>query len=237
MAPFRWTNCHADRSASSHSKTIRSYFANVAAIAMKSLERQIEALEHSREAYAAFESADQQVVLAQTKMAFALSIQSIWERQLRNYLADCAVELRPNDGLAQKVEHAHWDTLRKLFLNLRGISIKEFPSYNELDTLQLLGNACRHGDGPSAVKLAEKCPEFWASLPRRRRSAAVRAATQTVGSMVIPIGRLEGLSEAVAVFWEDVGYIYDESIQKKHPSLVARPKLERKRRKWRPQAR
>ena len=48
----------------------------------------------------AFAQADMEDVLKETKMAFSLSIQSIWERQLRGYLRGCAEELRPGDGLA-----------------------------------------------------------------------------------------------------------------------------------------
>ena len=57
-----------------------------------------------------------------------------------------------------------------------------------------------------------------------------------VALMDVPIERLRAFVEAVATFWDDAEYIYNESIERKHPSLEARLARERTERNWRPQA-
>ena len=54
--------------------------------------------------------------------------------------------------------------------------------------------------------------------------------------MNVPEQDMRGLVEAVAQFWEDTGYIYNESLRSKDPYLVARLERERATRAWIPQA-
>ena len=50
--------------------------------------------------------------------------------------------------------------------------------------------------------------------------------------MDIPIEALREFVAAIASFWRDIGYIYNESIERKHPSLEARLAQERVERQW-----
>ena len=104
-------------------------------------------------------------MLRESKLAFGLAIQSIWERQLRVYLRGCAGELRPREPIGAKIERASWKDLGKCFRDLRGIDLEAFPSFDILDILQHLGNACRHGEGDSAAELARRCPDLWPTMP------------------------------------------------------------------------
>lgn len=52
----------------------------------------------------------------------------------------------------------------------------------------------------------------------------------------IHIVRLSDFVSAIAAFWVDTTYIYNESIVRKHPGLEARLVEERKTRTWRPAA-
>lgn len=190
-----------------------------------------------------FAKNDMVVVLSEAKMAFALSVQSIWERQLRCYLRGCARELHLEDAVDASVEKADWEKLCKLFHKLRGIKLQDFPSYETLDTLQQLGNACRHGDGRSASVLWRRCPDLWPPvsppLPLEFEPlppALPSLAPPPVSAMDISIEYLRGFVHAIAVFWRDTEYIYNESIVFKHPSLEARLVKERAQRQWRPQA-
>ena len=165
MKVFRWKNCYADVATSQHGVTVQSFFDDVIVPAIRALEKKIAALGLSDNPGDTFAHADMEDVLQETKMAFGLSIQSIWERQLRGYLRGCAEELRPRDGLAAQVAKGSWEKLCALFLELRGIRFDAFPSFAELEHSHLLGNVCRHGDGPSAVELAKRCPELWRVCP------------------------------------------------------------------------
>jgi hypothetical protein len=103
-----------------------------------------------------------------------------------------------------------------------------------LDVLHLLGNACRHGDGPSARKLAAKQPGFWPRRDLAGRRISQSMSIRSVSGMEISLHQLQAFGDAIASFWDDQEYIYNESIRVKHPSLVARLRRERLSRKWRP---
>lgn len=237
MNAFRWKNCHADVAASKHGITVRSFFDDVVVPAIQTLEDKIVALGRSDDPGDAFAQSDAEDVLQATKLAFALSIQSIWERQLRGYLRGCAKELRPNDNLATKAERGDWNRLCELFLKLRGIGLEAFPSFADLDTLHLLGNACRHGDGPSAIELATRCPDLWRTYsPMPFDDVSHKVAHPPVALMDVSMDRLQAFVVAIVTFWDDAEYIYNESIERKHPSLQARLARERAERSWRPQA-
>ncbi|MBN9515879.1 MAG: hypothetical protein KIT25_02530 [Enhydrobacter sp.] len=237
MKVFRWKNCYADVAASKHGVTVRSFFDDVIAPAIRALEEKIAALGRSDSPGDAFAQADTGDVLKETKMAFGLAIQSIWERQLRSYLRGCVEELAPGEGMVAQVTKGHWARLYELFLELRGIRLDAFPSFAELDTFQLLGNACRHGDGPSAVALAARCPELWRVYPPGPfEDQPPDPEPPPVALMDVPVERLRAFVEAIATFWDDAEYIYNESIERKHPSLETKLARERTERSWRPQA-
>ena len=99
MTPFRWKNCYADIASAKHDLTIRSFLDDVILPAIRALETRIEELGRSKAPAACFEQSDMEDVLAETKLAFCLAIQSVWERQLRAYLRGCAEELRSNQGI------------------------------------------------------------------------------------------------------------------------------------------
>jgi hypothetical protein len=184
-----------------------------------------------------FAQADMQDVLREAKMAFALSIQSIWERQLRAYLVGCAQALQPSTFPEGKVERSNWKELRGLFRDLRGIELESFPSFDELDILQHLGNACRHGDGGSAVELSRRCADLWQPIPSLPPEfGPAPSGPPPVASMDISAARLRGFVEAIATFWMDTEYIYNESIERKHENLEAHLVRERGVRTWFPPA-
>lgn len=54
--------------------------------------------------------------------------------------------------------------------------------------------------------------------------------------MKIPVERLGRFVSAIAGFWRDTEYIYNESISRKHESLERRLAEERLTRAWLPQA-
>jgi hypothetical protein len=235
MTPFRWANCNADVRTFKHGMTIRAYLDDVIVHSIDTLEQRIRELEASDDPIDMFTRSDTLDVLRETKIAFALSVQSIWERQLRTYLAGCARELRPDDNLQCKVEEASWDKLQKMFRQLRGLGLDCFPSFPLLDTLQHLGNACRHGDGNSATRLQQTCPDFWKPLPSILGSfEATVGVRRLVSSMDISSEQLRQFAEAIAQFWDDTKYKYNESIEKKHPSLEAELVIERQKRHWLP---
>jgi hypothetical protein len=236
MTPFRWQNCHADVAAARHDRTIQAFLDDVILPAIQKVETRIAELGQSDEPAACFEQSDMQDLLAETKLAFCLAIQSVWERQLRAYLSSCGEELLPGKGVGARVEKANWLDLCAHFRELRCIRLEAFPSFNELDTLHHLGNACRHGDGTSAALLTQRCPDWWPVYSQRPTARTKWPTRQTVATMSVPVKRIEVFVTAIVRFWEDVSYIYHESIVQKHESLERRLSRERIERTWRPTA-
>lgn len=196
---------------------------------LAALDSRIARLGQSNDGGAPFELADVEDVLRETKRAYALALQAIWERQLRAYLLGCACELTPSEFSVANFEKADWSKLQTYFARLRGIELKAFPSFGELDTLQHLGNACRHGDGKSGQELTRRCPDLWTSETR-----AIVGGTWTVTAMNIPVERLRDFGDAVIAFWKDAEFIYCESLKSKSPTLEARLAKERHTRRWLP---
>jgi hypothetical protein len=242
MTPFRWKNCHADVLTYKHSITVESYFNDVIMPALATLDEKIAMLEDSREPSAAFAYDDMKDILRESKLAFCLAIQSIWERQLRAYLRGCANELRQGDAIGARIDRADWKELCQCFRELRNIDLNAFPSFDSLDVLQHLGNACRHGNGNSATELARRCPDLWPDIsslppmPHMPPGSPSIELPRTVDRMDIPVARLRSLVGAIAQFWRDAEYIYNESIERKAPHLEARLAKERITRSWVPQA-
>lgn len=237
MTPFRWRNCMADVHAYRHDYTVQAYVDDVVAPAVATLEAKIEELGRSDWGPAPFAQADLKNMLRETMLAFGLSIQSIWERQIRTYLIGCASELRPGEPVAAKLEKADWPELCKWFRKLRGINLEAFPSFPMLDTLQLLGNACRHGDGKSSIELALRHPELWPVIPPLPKGFGVSPPLPpSVSRMEVSVDWLRDFAKAIAAFWRDAEYIYNESIERKDPHLEARLVRDRGERTWLPQA-
>ncbi|KAA9384122.1 hypothetical protein [Neorhizobium galegae] len=234
MNVFRWQNCYADVQTYRHGRTIQTYLEDVIVPALETLDRKTDELEARGGAWAAFAKPDMQFVIRETKLAFSLAIQSIWERQLRAYLLGCAKELCPTEDLQSKIERADWEKLQKLFFRLRGIELCVFPSFGVLDILQNLGSAARHGDGGSAVKLIHQCPDLWEHLPAQVFEDEAPLVYRTVAMIDVPVDRLKDFAKAVAVFWEDSEYIYNESIERKDPQLEEKLARERLTRQWIP---
>ena len=225
--PLRWKNCFADVLTSKYGPMTTSFLRHVIEPSLVVLNEQITAWKASDDPAAAFLVADTEDLLHATTMAFCLSIQALWERQLRTYLAGCARNLRSDETLAKKAMTAHWEELDELFKGLRGISLSEFDQYPDLDYLQVIGNACRHGDGPSLRRLSKMHPELWprpeiVPSPFLPNEAPPASMSPTIEQMAISRDHLHQFVSAIVAFWDETEYIYCESIERKHPSLEAR---------------
>ena len=224
--PFRWKNCHADVVSSGYGRMAQAFLKNVVEPSLEALDAEIDEWSRSDDPAALFAQADTEELLRATTMAFCLSIQSMWERQIRTYLRKCAEELRPDSTFAKKAMNERWEKIDKLFLDLRGISLTAFEAHGDLDLLHLLGNACRHGDGPSARALWNRRPDLWPHrfTPSPTFEVVRQAANepQSIEAVVIPRDLVRSFANAIASFWDEAEYIYLESIERKHETVEAK---------------
>lgn len=219
-----WKHLDADVQAWSNQLTSRAFMADIVEPALALLETKIDTLSRSDDAGDAFRCADTREIQRATAMAFCLSIQSIWERQIRSYLTAC---IRQTTGDAAKIAKTNEGKWEDIFLGVRGIGPATFKCYPELQTMQKLANVCRHGDGRSANDLWKSNKEFWPvepslppfpGMPAIFRDPDVAPRSELT---VIPLARLRAFSEAIFDFWEEVRYLSLGSIIDKHPTLIA----------------
>ncbi len=199
---------------------------------LDALDAQVKHWQESEDPVSHFMLSDLSELIYKTRMAFCLSIQSLWEQQIRTYLAGCQQELGinpfpvSNRGGANSVQTVYWgDELNAVFERLRDIALPSFASFESLDLLMLVGNVCRHGDGNSSEKLWRIRPDLWPDYHEPGNEFLRSTLTDQappVQSLEITREMLEDFVDKICLFWEDIDYIYEESIERKHPSLEAR---------------
>jgi hypothetical protein len=213
---FKWRNCFADVICARFDAIAVAYWEKVALPALHHAETEVAFWANNDEGGAVFvhsEVVDQQLV---TASAMCLSLQSIWERQLRAYLLSCVGST--DTKLRHDLQHVDWGRLQILFHQLRGLPFRAFLSFPDLDLLAQLGNVCRHGEGRAANALWRSHPELWPSSARSANSDVPPPIEQ----MQISKELLARLVTAIAEFWQMVGYLYNESIDAKHWSLESK---------------
>lgn len=158
-------------------------------------------------------------LIYKTSMAFCLSIQSLWEQQIRGYLKEC-VQCKKLNYTIDKIENATWGrNLDDHFFKIRCMQLSSFDSYPSLHLLQLLGNACRHGDGNSARRLWNDYPDLWPSQEFYPFIDPAAPTPPSIQYVHISHSLLTEFVTAIVWFWEDIEYGHGESIAKKHWTL------------------
>ena len=224
---FTWKNCFADVQSSRYGEIARDFLTLVVNPSLDTLDSEIQRWKDTGEMVSHLMVFDLTELVGKTRMAFCLSIQSLWEQQIRNYLSGCIKELNIDPFPvsqrrgANTVHSVLWgDELNAVFERLRGIALPSFESYQTLDLLQMVGNVCRHGDGLSSRRLWEAHPDLWPLYGLSEWDDP--SVPPSVQSMQIPRELLTTFVEAIELFWCDTDYIYNESIKGKSPSLEAR---------------
>ncbi|WP_306553382.1 hypothetical protein [Acidovorax sp.] len=219
----RWKNSMADIYAWRNRAVVQDFLQDVVQPSFVALQARIDRLQVEAETdqSVGFLISDVEELRIETSQAFCLAVQSIWERQLRTYVAGCADVLeeqqRP-DHVAQ-ARHVKWSNVEEAFFRVRGIRLNQMPGYPELSLLHVLGNACRHGPGPSMDRLRENHPELWPGSSPGNVYGGI--------GPVVPVDLLERFCEAIQAFWDEAEYIYCESITAKHSTLERRLQQER----------
>lgn len=128
------------------------------------------------------------------RRAFALTIGALFERQLRCWL----LEKMPSVG--KEIERETWPRL--VVWTKTAVGAVTIPELADLETLWLVSNAVRHGNGRAATKLLKSVPVFW---DWARTEPKLKWKSDLVGNMRINDRELEKYVIAVLKFWHRAG--------------------------------
>ncbi len=207
MLEKKWQGSVADVYSHKFGSVARDFFLCVVEPSLTALNLKSQQLNISEEPAAIFFRNDNIELTNKTSMAFCLSIQSLWEQQIRRYLTDCVRYLKLDESILE-IEKATWGTaLDEVFYRIRGIPLLSFDSYATFCLLQMLANACRHGDGRSARNLWKAHPELW---PKQEFYPFLEHTISPPSIQYVQITRelLSEFTDAIFWFWEDIKYEY-----------------------------
>ncbi|WP_295929816.1 hypothetical protein [uncultured Xanthomonas sp.] len=176
---------------------------------------------------------------------FLLTTQSMHERALRGLILEMAKRKKYPENEYIKILKSVWSgdrkpTLQEYFTTLFEAPIQWFGDYDELDLLQILGSAIRHGDGASARKLHQICPSLWNSwlapgtrLPTGQVVRGDAPSRPSFDSITLHRAILEQMFMAVFSFWEDIEFVRINSFSHQNSATEKSMKLLRTKREQR----
>lgn len=198
-----------------HAYSLELFRDRVIRPSLKALDNEINAQRGKNEPSADFFAEDLGELFQKSVEGYLLTIQSMLERGIRGMLILRDNKLCNGENVA-KLERARWgeasQDLQGHFKRLMEIPLDSFDMYADLDVLQNLGNAIRHGDGNSARRLYEKCPSLWPIwLPPGVevdvgpfRFTNDGPSHPEFSSITLPEEVLEQMIQSVLWFWEDI---------------------------------
>lgn len=214
----RWRNLQADVYVSFHRNLITDFYEQTIVPVFAEWQRQRAKYEADNSALADFLLVDLDALEIESARALCLSLQSLWERQLRQYLEKCELELKIKNPVSTSTK---WQQVRAAFEKYRHIELQEFSSFALLEELHLVGNVFRHGPGSSLKQLKENYPHLWSAHRGGLKHLTLQSnhSLETNELPVVSLSQLHRYTLAVVDFWNDCQYIHNQSLETKTPIL------------------
>lgn len=217
----------------SHERSLHLFKESVVHPSLQSLSSAIDANSRDEDPTAVFLVDDLANLFQATVESYLLAVQSMWERGLRDLLVTREKQLQTGIKIAD-LQRAKWsgkgDSLQMRFEHLIGLPMSAFDSYADLDFLQHLGNAIRHGDGSSAEKIHSLSPSLWFNW--LGPGEVLHSGPYTIvvpkdapkhpsfNEVTLEQQLLEQMIQSVTNFWKDLEYIRCNSFRNKSVSTI-----------------
>ena len=203
--PYKWKHSVADAIANRNGTAVEEYLTWVVMPSLAAMEQRRRELVTSDDPNSVFSRHDHVQLIERAYKTFCLAIHSMYEQQLRAYLATSLGAATIGGVTLKKIEKGTWgDELNKLFIKVRGVALDSFDSYPVLTELQMLANACRHGEGDSARKLHSAHPELWPSIKQFCWEDVLSAMPPSFLCVKINLGHLSRYVATISLFWLDM---------------------------------
>jgi len=220
-------------SPTSHVRALQLFRDSVVRPSLQEIDREIEENARSDDPASVFYESDLADLFQATVESYLLSVQSMWERGLRKLLVSrerCLFGREEVNVLRRAIWSREARSLQFHFERLLGFPMAALDSYEDLDLLQNLGNAIRHGDGPSAERVHKLAPSLWWNwiAPGETLQAGPLTITAPDDAPkhpsfdIVSLGEsvLEQMMQSVCDFWQDLEYVRCNSFRNKHESTV-----------------
>lgn len=202
---YKWKHSVADAIANRNGTAVEEYLTWVVEPSLSAMEQKRKELVASGDPNSVFSLHDHVQLIERAYKTFCLAIHSMYEQQLRAYLTTSSGAATIDGVTPKRIEKGTWgDELNKLFLKVRGVALDSFDSYPILTELQMLANACRHGEGDSARKLHSAHPELWPSIKQFRWEDVLPVMPPAFLCVKLNQGHLSRYVAAISLFWLDM---------------------------------
>jgi len=233
---FSWLDHESIGHPEGHAHSLELFRDSVVRPSLLAIDREIEEVDRSDEPAAEFFRGDLEDLFQATVEGYVLVVQSMWERALRSLLIAREKMLYEGSQRAA-LEQASWSgakgpNLQQHFERLLGVPIAAFDSFEDLDLLQNLGSAIRHGDGAAARKVHERAPSLWWNWlppgesfdagPFRVTVPADWPKHPSFGKVSLTEAVLEQMIQSVKEFWVDLECMRCNSFKRKSESVQRR---------------
>lgn len=217
----------------SHVRSLQLFKDSVVHQSLRALSNAIEANNRDEDPTAVFLEADLANLFQATVESYLLAVQSMWERGLRDLLITREKQLKTGIKIPE-LQKANWsgkgESLQMCFERLLGLPMTAFDSYADLDFLQHLGNAIRHGDGRSAERIHILAPSLWFNWLGPGEVLCAGHYTIVVpkdapkhpsfNEVALEERLLEQMIQSVTNFWQDLEYIRCNSFRRQADSTI-----------------
>lgn len=237
VCTYAWLDHESIAFPGAHSRALELFRDSVVRASLQAVDREIDDNARSRDIGSEFLEGDLADLHHATVQGYLLTVQAMWERGLRRLLVKREKRLCGGESV-ERVYKALWTKpgapkgLQWHFQRLLGLPMDAFDSYADLDLLQNLGNAIRHGDGQSAQRVHELAPSLWWSWfpPGETYMAGPYEITvpadwpkfPSFDKVTLTQELLEQMIQSVLDFWEDLEQIRCNSFHAKHFTVERR---------------
>jgi hypothetical protein len=230
-----------------YARSLKLFRDSVVLPSLQSIDLEIEKSVRSNEPGSVFYESHLADLFQATVESYVLTVQSMWERGLRSLLVSREKRLN-GGGKVDELQKAAWASnaasLQFHFHRLLAVPITAFDSFDDLNLLQNLGNAIRHGDGPSARRVYDLAPRLWFSWLAPGTTIQAGSYNFTVphnapkypsfDNVTLSRSFLEQVIQSVTEFWEDLEFIRCNSFHSKDVIVIRNleswPEVRRQRR-------
>lgn len=138
-----------------------------------------------------------------TRLSVVAGIYHEWDKHLRKWLTDEIRHWHSGEEVFRKVWAVDFGRLADLMDSL-GWKVRDQAYFLKLDACRLVVNVYKHGTGSSFDELKKKYPEYLPDPFKKINNVFSGVSSRDYTHLQVSEDQLQGFSDAIIAFWEDV---------------------------------